>query len=382
MLYEPQLAPPLPDLMLLDEEDPCLSWPRLASFAPAAGSSAPVPIAAPRDAVRCTPPTAASLGSDLVDSMESTQTLLGASLRQEAAASAEQPTMRFVPVEATPAPYPQPYPQPQPLPQLRRSLPSTEWLYGGYGVIAEPQAHPRERATEPSGWAGQEGSGHGMQCEDEAQCYGRQPQPAHAYEQARSYGGGWELPPASLPARHASGYAHAAGASTLSMSFPYSTQLGRHLPAPVSLCVLGYLLSLLCCRHRCRPLQSWRLHVIMRQGLGHGAWVHCPPMQWYHGTIPMPCIACSGPIPTSAHSAASPPLPAVQAHHGFGRTRIHLSEDALQFGNYRGTHLHSGHPDYEPAGSPEPDGMYSEVCRDAAVILAGCMRGLPASGSG
>lgn len=242
MLYEPQLAPPLPDLMLLDEEDPCLSWPRLASFAPATGSSAPVPIAAPRDAVRCTLPTAASLGSDLVDSMESTQTLLGASLRQEAAASAEQPTMRFVPVEATPAPYPQPYPQPQPLPQLRRSLPSTEWLYGGYGVIAEPQTHPRERATEPSGWAGQEGSGHGMQLEDEAHCYGRQPQPAYAHEQPRSYGSGWELPPASLPARHASGYAsaaHAGGTSSLSMSFPYSTQLGRHLPAPVRHCVLG-----------------------------------------------------------------------------------------------------------------------------------------------
>lgn len=93
-------------------------------------------------------------------------------------------------------------------------------------------------------------------------------------------------------------------------------------------------------------------------------------MQWYRGTIPMPCIACSGPHPNLRPIRIPTLLPALQAHHGFGRSRIHLSEDALQFGNYRGTHMHTGHPAFEPAGSPEPDGMYSEVRSEACGVDA------------
>lgn len=71
------------------------------------------------------------------------------------------------------------------------------------------------------------------------------------------------------------------------------------------------------------------------------------------------------PLPCGPHSAATlnpKPFPcALQAHgYGAGRSRVHLTSDALQFGNYRGS-FQPSHPAYEPAASPEPDGMYSEV---------------------
>ena len=316
MLYEPQLAPQLPDLMLLDEEEPC-SWPRLASFAPSA-PSAPVPIAAPR-APRCEPPPAAgSLGSDLVDSLESTQTLLGASLAQEAAGSAAQPIMRFVPVEPPPPP-PRPlYPQPQPRAAAaapQHSLGGCDWLYGGYGVIAEPQAHPHEQHEERgSGWAPYGSSvASGMEYE--------------VAEQPASYG--WGLPPAQpAPAAHT--------------SRPYAAQLGEQLPVSGAR-IAGYS----CCCCRC-----------CGEGWDASPWLW-PAAHMRAGS------ACRHP-PT-----ANPLAPAaLQASaHGSGyssRGRVHLSAEALQLGNYRGTYPRAHHPACGPVASLDAEG--SEVGCNATCV--------------
>lgn len=195
-LLEPAGAPSfIPDLMLVDDEDACTldAWtcaaPGLASFAPLGGCSAPVPIAAPGSRL-------ASASDELVDSLESTQTLLGASLRDasmrdEAALS----RMHFVPVPAAAA-APQPYlfqQQLRPGFQHHASLAAAEEvLYGGYGAVPPPQ----------------------------------QPQPAYV----PSVQQGWSAQVPSSQRGMAHHVAGGAGIPSFDLQHGYSTQFGQGLP--------------------------------------------------------------------------------------------------------------------------------------------------------
>lgn len=226
-LYEPQCAPPLPDLMMLDEEEACCredSWPvGLANFggSTAVGTSAPVPIAAPR-APLC---HHVRSSADLLDSMESTQTLLGASLAGEGSSAShsygqqqqQQSAMRFVPVPVAPptqrALYLQPQPQYQPAAEQYALGATDSLLFGGYGVVAEPQAYPFP-----------------VQQHNQHQHY------HHQQEQEQGYAAGWDLPPARLavPFSAPAAAAHYAGISSFDMTYPYSAQFGGQMSMPVS----------------------------------------------------------------------------------------------------------------------------------------------------
>ncbi|KAL4458996.1 hypothetical protein ABPG75_013861 [Micractinium tetrahymenae] len=213
-LLEPAGAPSyIPDLMLLDEEGASANaWlcsaPGLACFAPLGGCSAPVPIAAP--AGRHSSPS-----GELVDSLESTQTLLGASLhdgRGDAAAS----RMHFVPVPAPqPPPQPQPYhfqQQPRHSGQQYASLaPADDMLYGGYGVVAPPQPPPAAYPLQPA----QQQHGHGW-----AEAQAQQGQP------------GWGAHPHSTQRAMQHHAAAGPGISSMDLQYGYSTQFGQVLPIP------------------------------------------------------------------------------------------------------------------------------------------------------
>lgn len=158
-LLEPAGAPSfIPDLMLVDDEDACTdAWaysaPGLASFAPLGASSAPVPIAAP--AVRLASPS-----DELVDSLESTQTMLGASLHDATMRDDAAARMHFVPIPVQQPAQPQPYlfqQQLRPHMQHRAPLaPADEALYGGYGAVAHvQQAQPTHVQPVQQGWSTQ-----------------------------------------------------------------------------------------------------------------------------------------------------------------------------------------------------------------------------------
>lgn len=237
MLYEPQCVPPLPDLMLLDEEEPCHdAWSLgLASFG-APGGSAPVPIAR---APHATPSAVHPLGAEL-DSVESTQTLLGASLAEAGSAAASHGTsyhaspMRFVPVPVAPAPPPPPpqalYLQPQPqqyrglTPEPYGTAPTDARLFDGYGVVAEPQALPFPGASaQPVHHSSTAYEYH----------HGRRPAAGHGVRHhhhqhaPQQYGGddcAWELP----QERFGAGAAH--GISAFDMAYPFSARFGSQMP--------------------------------------------------------------------------------------------------------------------------------------------------------
>lgn len=247
-LLEPQCVPALPDFMVLDEEDPCAdAWPTvgLASFAPVGGTcTAPVPIAASAGRrVRSS--------SDMVDSLESTQTLLGASLHDSpppaspaqhagSSSAAVAHGMRFVPVPVSPAPQAYLFQQ-QPRYAHQYSTmaaPEADLLYGGYGVLASPQPAYQQQmaAQQPS-----------------EQVWGAPPShaaPAVAHYQEQQQGGSqaaaeqaaWDLPPTSLPIPSpspggptaAAHHAGSAGISSFDLQYGFTTQFGQPIPAAVS----------------------------------------------------------------------------------------------------------------------------------------------------
>lgn len=264
LLEEPRCAPQLPDLMLFDEDDATNdNWTvGLANFCAAAATtiaagtsgylpgglvpmaSAPVPITS-----RSRPLSPGGL----VDSLESTQTLLGSSYQdstaqqqQQCLHQVQQFAMRFVPV---------PVAQPQAQAYLQQAAASQQqqqqyWaaaeaepaLFGGYGAMAAPQpyqAHPtqpRDQPVQPWQFSSRSPVPH-YQGDTLAQfqlppVFDSMPAPAQqAYAPA-----GWDLPPTALPVpstnqaavHHASG-----GISSLDMQYGYSAQFGQQPPLPI-----------------------------------------------------------------------------------------------------------------------------------------------------
>ena len=256
-LYEPQCVPPLPDLMLLDEEEePCAeAWGvGLASFAPAScgGGSAPVPIVvrAPR-AVPAGP--ASYVGADFVDSMESTQTLLGASLAEAGPGSAAASygashgagPMRFVPVPLAPAPPPPPPPATralylQPQPQQPRGVGGAEayggsatatdaLLFDGYGVVAEPQALPFPGAHPGQHSADAYQYHHGRRLAAPPAAHheplSRHQHPPRRHGSNAGASDGWDLAHGG-----GSGGEPSSGIAAADMAYPFSARFGAQLP--------------------------------------------------------------------------------------------------------------------------------------------------------
>ncbi|PSC76718.1 SANT Myb domain [Micractinium conductrix] len=217
-LLELSCAPPLPHFMIVGEDDDSLgsadAWaaPGLADFAQLCGLAA-VAVSAPVPIAGVSPRRRAS--SDLVDSLESTQTLLGASLVDACAAASapELPSvMRFVPVPVSPPQQPYAFQQqPHGTAAFHRqhsypALPQPDCsLYGGYGVIAPQQPQPLPfaaiaQAMEQCGW-----EAHSAPAQYQPQ------QPAV---------GGWEV------------HGAAGGISSYDLQPGFSTQFGSHLPIP------------------------------------------------------------------------------------------------------------------------------------------------------
>lgn len=232
-LLEHHHAPQLPELMMIDDE--CSSdhasvdsW--MVGLALCAGNSspsAPVPIASRARAQRMSP------GSDLVDSLESTQTMLGASLRQDAAAAAhqqllvEQSAMRFVPVADKPAAGRQfATTLTQQLQQQQQQLwaePSSlddDLYHSGFGAVAASQPRatsPLFRPPQEAGWQFQ-----------------ASPQLASTYDSGSSFSAAtWDVPPATLPL-HAPPPPHQlhAGISSLDIPYGYVAEFGAQAPLP------------------------------------------------------------------------------------------------------------------------------------------------------
>lgn len=204
VLLEPHMAPQLPDL-LLDDEGCCGgaddAWASALSLCGGLAPSAPVPISSQARAARMSP------SSELVDSLESSASLLSASLRQDAA-SAEQYAMRFVPVSASP--------EPQPFAPHTHTAQQSYWgpgeveggLLGGYSVAGQPS----RAAAAPAPPTAHGQWGHSLQ---DAQRYNQH----HLQQYGQPYGHrfdsgsapAWDLgaaslpppPPAGLPSRDA-----------------------------------------------------------------------------------------------------------------------------------------------------------------------------------
>jgi hypothetical protein len=153
-LLEPRCTPQLPDLMLMDEMEvvgdddwltglACLGPGYAPVAAPPAAASAPMPIGRRQPAA-----------STLMDSLESTQTLLGSSLQeissaQQQAAQQQQQQygMRFVPVPLAQAPQPQYQHQHQ---LQAYSLPAADPVFGSYDTLPAQHLQQLEQ-QQPSG---------------------------------------------------------------------------------------------------------------------------------------------------------------------------------------------------------------------------------------
>jgi hypothetical protein len=287
-LLEPRCTPQLPDLMLMDEMEvvgdddwltglACLAPCYASVAAPPAAASAPMPIGRRQPAA-----------STLVDSLESTQTLLGSSLQeissaqQQAAQQQQQYGMRFVPVPLAQAPQPQYQPQYQQHLQAY-SLPAAEPVFGSYDKLLaqhlqqleQPQQQPcglyqqQPQQLHPHSWHPPSGlqSYQPPQPQQHRQQYQGQQQeelPAFqlqlASDAAPQYhhvtGSGaitsvdafsssaWDLPTPTLPVPMPVHAAHrqqggGGGIHSHDLQSGYSMQFGQQLPVPIPIPQVG-----------------------------------------------------------------------------------------------------------------------------------------------